>query len=471
MSQKLVVCRHGRPCHARRRAGFTLVELLVVIAIIGILIALLLPAVQAAREAARRSQCTNNSKQIVLGMNEYADTYKMFPADALYAGTGVVPISTPATGLRSTWCVAIFPFVEQRPLYDSINKSTYVGPQGGIAALGSGATNGGNGIGQPPNGWDATSQPSGMPGAGIKYSGDLVGQVIPQFRCPSDGVVFNIGQTGGIAHTNYAGSQGVYFGAALASGGAGPFPYFKYTSDQLAQCKGIFSFNEPCQLAMIRDGLSNTIAVAEVTSCGASGPVITSTNTINALVNPETSTNLYSPMAQAPTKATGQISNGGQAGPLPPLFYKASNPYVVPPLLAPNQGRSRSVLVGADGLPVGWVFRSLVASLSTTITLEAPNIPAAAAAVFPNFVGTPISGNWDFSITTNVPNIYGYEPLFNGLYGPMSNWPGSDSNHPGGVIVGFGDGSARSIQLGIDLTIWNQLNTRSGTESIATGDF
>jgi prepilin-type N-terminal cleavage/methylation domain-containing protein/prepilin-type processing-associated H-X9-DG protein len=113
----------------RARAGwpalkaFTLVELLVVIAIIGILIALLLPAVQAAREAARRTQCNNNLKQLGLAVHGYIDSYKKFPAGVTgwpnesgaqsYMEFGVV---VPRTG--KGWIVLVLPFFEQSALYE-----------------------------------------------------------------------------------------------------------------------------------------------------------------------------------------------------------------------------------------------------------------------------------------------------------------------------------------------------------------
>ncbi len=108
----------------KRRAAFTLVELLVVIAIIGILIALLLPAVQAAREAARRSQCSNNLKQMSLAMHNFHDTYKRFPPggarDQKPFGIADTPQGNGVQGWGSSWYIYILPYMEQNPLYENM---------------------------------------------------------------------------------------------------------------------------------------------------------------------------------------------------------------------------------------------------------------------------------------------------------------------------------------------------------------
>ncbi|MEX2174244.1 MAG: DUF1559 domain-containing protein [Pirellulaceae bacterium] len=105
-------------CSAARcgRRAFTLVELLVVIAIIGVLVALLLPAVQAAREAARRSSCGNNLRQIGLGLQNFESTYKEFPSSQK-------PALPNAAGQFDGWSVQgqILPFLEQGNLYQGIN--------------------------------------------------------------------------------------------------------------------------------------------------------------------------------------------------------------------------------------------------------------------------------------------------------------------------------------------------------------
>lgn len=114
------------------RAGFTLVELLVVIAIIGVLVALLLPAVQAAREAARRMQCSNHLKQLVLATHNHHDTLKRLPPGG---AMDQPPFGTDApTGSNrwgSSWLVYILPYIEQQPLFD---KWQFYGQSGAFNA-------------------------------------------------------------------------------------------------------------------------------------------------------------------------------------------------------------------------------------------------------------------------------------------------------------------------------------------------
>ncbi len=95
----------------QRNKGFTLVELLVVIAIIGILIALLLPAVQAARAAARRMQCSSNVKQIVLGMHNYMDAHKALPCGSM--GDARIYV----------WCLSLLPYIEQGAVYEQLDNT------------------------------------------------------------------------------------------------------------------------------------------------------------------------------------------------------------------------------------------------------------------------------------------------------------------------------------------------------------
>jgi prepilin-type N-terminal cleavage/methylation domain-containing protein len=211
-------------CHSlRSRRGFTLVELLVVIAIIGILIALLLPAVQAAREAARRSQCTNNLKQLGIALHNYADAFKALPPGragtqipAGWSNTYQEPGGSNDGGL-SAWALML-PFYEQQALYNSI-KSAYGtwNPWGGHPLTAN----------YPP--WRTQ---------------------IPALMCPSDPAVATK-STGGLAYTNYMLNWGD--GMRSTSNPRGPF--------------GTFS---KITFASITDGTSNTLAFSEAAVFSAS---------------------------------------------------------------------------------------------------------------------------------------------------------------------------------------------------------
>ncbi len=157
-------------CNHLRKRGFTLVELLVVIAIIGILIALLLPAVQAAREAARRMQCTNNLKQLGLGLHNYHDTHGHFPPHRM----GVSQNNGNYWSYSQvTYHVSLLPFCEQQNRYQAI--------------LGKIATNGQ---------WPAVTSVA-------DYGGKVP---IPYLWCPSDGQTEDPWSNG--TATNYVGSTG-----------------------------------------------------------------------------------------------------------------------------------------------------------------------------------------------------------------------------------------------------------------------
>src|SRR5688572_22625920 len=106
-----------------RRSAFTLVELLVVIAIIGVLVALLLPAVQAAREAARRAQCMNHLNQLIIAVHNYEMAHSVYPPGTIDAKG---PIVNARVGYHHSWTIQILPYLEEQNTWKAVDKTVSV---------------------------------------------------------------------------------------------------------------------------------------------------------------------------------------------------------------------------------------------------------------------------------------------------------------------------------------------------------
>jgi prepilin-type N-terminal cleavage/methylation domain-containing protein len=226
--------------HARGLRGFTLVELLVVIAIIGVLVALLLPAVQAAREAARRIQCTNNIKQLTLALQTHHDSKQAFPR-------GIDRDSTGGNGKTvAAWTTYLLPHMEQQAAFDQIL-------------------------------WDTAQRPLIIFNTAIK---DLVSSRLDVFRCPSSsmedadpsGLIERMAPPLGLRFgtSNYRGCRGIRDNGGDRNGLGARQSSWKGNNLEVGQLIGVIypatadRIKEPTNLKQVTDGTSHTIAIGEV---------------------------------------------------------------------------------------------------------------------------------------------------------------------------------------------------------------
>jgi prepilin-type N-terminal cleavage/methylation domain-containing protein len=252
---------------ARARPGFTLIELLVVIAIIAILIGLLVPAVQKAREAAARAQCLNNLKQLGVAAHAYHDTYKRFPpaleVAAITPGETYLASAYRTPGFGPNWAIYLLPYIEQAPLYRLTNAQNFL------------ATNGA----------DQTWR-------------TVRGTTVPLLLCPSDSgdqtTPFAL-NGGGWARGNYAANAGPgWFHWTVNGGSSANLDSYSAPNSY----GGPMGINWGARLTGIPDGTSNTVLFNEVRvglnpldrrgvwAMGVAGASVTVANAIGDCITP-----------------------------------------------------------------------------------------------------------------------------------------------------------------------------------------
>jgi len=390
-----------------KRRGFTLVELLVVIAIIGVLVALLLPAVQAARETARRNGCLNNMKQIGLSLQNGHDVMKKFPpagwvapanaaggalvtgpyniTSGTNAGYAVVP-ATVSAGAPYSWMVRILPFMEENTLYNNISQRSQ---KFQLPAFGSNMTQSGN-----------SASASNRHFATIELNA---------FKCPT------------FAGNPYCDDS--TFGTTLS-----PPAGYKAT--------GLFDAATPYGVA-----LSNYTAIAAT----------------HMQCIPQNAT--WQPTSPGAEQPNGILSWGTTGRNMRDMVDGTSKTLIV------AETRDQSLASWYDGT------NSWVVAIAPLQSVQAnPSAAPALQTTTTNFWSANGANNaLNVGPQPNAGDTYYKGGTTGGGPGNLAqrHW-GPSSQHSGGVIIHLvGDASARSIAADIDPTLYMQLVTRAGREPVA----
>jgi prepilin-type N-terminal cleavage/methylation domain-containing protein len=444
----------------RRDRGFTLVELLVVIAIIGVLVALLLPAVQAAREAARRNSCLNNIKQICLGLANHESSRGAFPvaSTAPYYTLPTVQeakqvsdpnnrtgIGTAGDGDGWSWCVQILPYMEQQAIYNRFRDAQPVG----IATAGKFLA--------------GPCSPTVITGTGA--TDDAIATPLDTFKCPSfpgaDESKSNFGTAGKAAVGNYVAVSSTHYnmdGAPGATANSGRDKGAPTAADKPTLYDSIADTNKNKQLAgngaiphWSRTGAATTAipagTPADYTKVkGSTHAALSRDGTSNTIMFAESREEDFTSWVSG---FASYVVAADPDGPLDPGIQKLNNKTPPDTTVVPGQPFTLQWTSGKKG--------------QTALNIGA-NVKRAGG-----HSGATDAKGADEDLSANKVYFYQTPWMHNKSPSPAADGRifGPSSAHSGDIVLhGYGDGHGKSVSVSVDRNAYLWQVTRGGGEIV-----